>query len=619
MLLMTAEYPAFLTPRPVSPRDPRATAGSSSRRVPWTPLPWSLTALGVMTLLFIPCPGAAEANLDASPDDPRWHQELRSLRGSVPDDGFLLAHGAVIGEIYVQTDDIFDPKRDGEDGFLHRLANRLHINTRPSVVERQLFFRKGDPYNPRVLLETARHLRSLDYIFDAWIEPIRYQHNRVDLLVTTRDVWTLGMGAGFKRSGGANTFNASLEESNLLGTGRFLDIKYADDPDRSSYRFRYVDLGLFDSRTELRLWYADNSDGHRQVFDLSHPFYSLDTRWAAATKVISDERNERIFSQGVEVDRFAHRTTFAEIRGGLSKGFHDGRTRRWTFGYTYERDSFGTPLFVPGDGFPNPSAPSPNSDPDVHRPAPIPQPSTGLPADRQLSYFWVGIEQIADRYVTLRNMDQLNRTEDFNLGLELSARVGWSNPSWGGDESQAIFDANLRSGWSLADGQNLFVSGYANGRWGSSGHENVMVGGEIRYYFKNFGRHRLHATIRADAAWNMDPENQLLLGGDRGLRGYPRNYQDGDRRLLVSLEQRFFTNWELFKLVNVGAAVFFDAGQAWYEDNDQGQGFLKDVGLGLRLSSSRSSRGQMVHLDLAFPLDGDADEMQWLVTTHRSF
>lgn len=31
-------------------------------------------------------------------------------------------------------------------------------------------------------------------------------------------------------------------------------------------------------------------------------------------------------------------------------------------------------------------------------------------------------------------------------------------------------------------------------------------------------------------------------------------------------------------------------------------GLLRDVGLGLRLSSSRSGQGAMVHLDLAFPL-----------------
>ncbi len=48
---------------------------------------------------------------------------------------------------------------------------------------------------------------------------------------------------------------------------------------------------------------------------------------------------------------------------------------------------------------------------------------------------------------------------------------------------------------------------------------------------------------------------------------------------------------------------------------------LKDIGLGLRIGSSRSSRGSMVHLDLAFPLDGDPSikRVQWLVSTSDTF
>ena len=47
---------------------------------------------------------------------------------------------------------------------------------------------------------------------------------------------------------------------------------------------------------------------------------------------------------------------------------------------------------------------------------------------------------------------------------------------------------------------------------------------------------------------------------------------------------------------------------------------LQDVGLGLRLGSSRSSSGAMVHLDLAYPLDRreGIDSLQWLVSTSES-
>ncbi len=242
--------------------------------------PW-LFVLPVLTLLLTASSPAASEAAEVGID---WRTPAPAVASSeVPADQLLLANGAVIGEIYVHTQDIFDPSREEEDKLLFNLANRLHMTTRPGIVEHKLLFERGDPYDPRLLQETARYLRSQDYLYDATVRPIRYRDNRVDILVVTRDVWTLSIGAGLERSGGANTVQVSVEDSNFLGTGRKLDVKRSDDPDRSSQRFRYVDTALFGSRAELRLWYSDNSDGHRQVFDLAKPFFSLGSRWAAAT------------------------------------------------------------------------------------------------------------------------------------------------------------------------------------------------------------------------------------------------------------------------------------------------------------------------------------------------
>ena len=241
-----------------------------------------------------------------------------------------------------------------------------------------------------------------------------------------------------------------------------------------------------------------------------------------------------------------------------------------------------------------------------------------------MSYPWIGFESVEDGYIEATNMDRLVRTEDFNLGTEIRGRLGFSATAWGGDEDQAVFSFDVRSGWEPADDQTLLVNGRAGGRWGEKGYENLTVGGELRYFLRTFRQHRLQIALRVDAAWNLDPERQLLLGGDNGLRGYPRKFQDGDRRFLLSLEQRFYTNWELFNLIHAGGAVFMDIGRAWYHGPERGSGdgdlgVLKDVGLGLRLSSSRSAKGTMVHLDVAYPLDGDSDKIQWLVTTRETF
>jgi hypothetical protein len=50
-------------------------------------------------------------------------------------------------------------------------------------------------------------------------------------------------------------------------------------------------------------------------------------------------------------------------------------------------------------------------------------------------------------------------------------------------------------------------------------------------------------------------------------------------------------------------------------------GLLRDVGFGLRLGSSRSGLGNIIHVDLAFPLNGDAsiNKVQFLVVTKATF
>jgi hypothetical protein len=92
----------------------------------------------------------------------------------------------------------------------------------------------------------------------------------------------------------------------------------------------------------------------------------------------------------------------------------------------------------------------------------------------------------------------------------------------------------------------------------------------------------------------------------------------------MTVEQRYYTKYSLWKLADVGAAVFFDMGRAFGDPllgPSENLGLLKDVGFGLRLGSTRSALGNVLHIDVAFPLDGDAsiDNVQLLIQTKRSF
>src|SRR5262245_26533851 len=63
----------------------------------------------------------------------------------------LEAAGAVIGRIVISPQQIFDLDDPRESGWFYRLANRLHVKTRPEVIERQLLFKTGDYVSTRVI------------------------------------------------------------------------------------------------------------------------------------------------------------------------------------------------------------------------------------------------------------------------------------------------------------------------------------------------------------------------------------------------------------------------------------------------------------------------------------
>jgi hemolysin activation/secretion protein len=92
--------------------------------------------------------------------------------------------------------------------------------------------------------------------------------------------------------------------------------------------------------------------------------------------------------------------------------------------------------------------------------------------------------------------------------------------------------------------------------------------------------------IAGDRIKDAPAPDQLRLGGEGGLRGYPLNYQNGDNRVVLTLEERVYSDWYVFRLVRVGGAVFYDLGRAWggVNQNTVNGGWLSDVGIGLRLA-----------------------------------
>ena len=521
--------------------------------------------------------------------------------GSTPIPSFdeLEASGAIIGEILVNNQNIFDLDDPRENNALFRLANLLHIRTRPDVIRSALLFKSGEPVSARVIEETERLLRSNHYIYDVRIRALAYRDGIVDLEVTTRDTWTLDPGFSFSRQGGSNTTGLSLTEYNFLGTGIAFGLGRTSDVDRTGTQYFISRNNAFDGWTTVEYKHANLNDGASDSFKLDRPFYALDTRWAAGISGGTNERIDSIYDSGNIIGQYRHKSETGEVYGGWSRGLVDGWSHRYSAGIKYQNDTYATdPTLLP----PSPSA---------------------VPENLKLVGPFLRYQVIEDDFQKLKNRNLIERTEYFALGFNSRLQLGRGMTSLGSTRELWDYAVEASDGMVFSGNHNLQISAYTRGQYGSDGGEHQFTGAGASYYRPQRGFGLLFASASFGTVSNGNDADQLLLGGDNGLRGYPLRYQSGTNRALFSLEQRGYTDWYPFRLFRVGGAVFYDYGRAWggVNQNTANPGWLSDVGFGLRILNDRSASGRVIHIDLAFPLNRDPAIKSWqfLIKTKMTF
>jgi len=519
------------------------------------------------------------------------------LADSIPDEATLVTDGAVIGELVIERENVFDPSNPKEDNWLYRFANRVHIVTRDKVIRKQLLIASGDEYSKQLSDESERILRRNRYLYDADIVPRNYENGVVDLEVTTRDLWSLMPQLSLSRSGGENRTRYGLVESNLLGRGQRIAFLADKNVDRDSKSFEFTDRHLGRSWVSASLLLSDSTDGHFNRLSVARPFYQLDARWAAGSVLSDSDRRETLYELGNPAAEYQQERAYHTVFYGWSNGLHKGHARRWTTGFVYDNNQFAA--------IPNGTLPP------------------AIPLDRKLVYPFLRFELVENQFETAKNRNQISQTEDFLMGTHVTASLGWSDTSFGADRDALIYFGAINQGFGSMAKNALQLSVSADGRVESGKVVNSLLRVFARYYRKQSDKRLMFASIRATAGHALDLDNPVRLGGDTGLRGYPLRYQNGESKLVATLEQRYFTDWYPFRLFRVGGAAFADVGRVWGESpvGEEHLGWLADVGFGLRLALTRSSSGKVVHIDVAFPLNGDPsiDNVQFLIESRRSF
>ncbi|MDP1622647.1 MAG: hypothetical protein Q8M08_09960 [Bacteroidales bacterium] len=168
-----------------------------------------------------------------------------------------------------------------------RFINNIHLETKRSVIRKNLFFKTGQAIDARSLSENEKLLRQINAFDDANIivAPIESSADSVDIIVITKDVWSIGIGFGAIN---INKAVIRLYDANFLGFTNLFSTQVSIEQKRTpffrldglSYVFKNIGGFFFDY--SIGAFHDDN--GNQNFYSLLHrEFYSNTTKWAGGT------------------------------------------------------------------------------------------------------------------------------------------------------------------------------------------------------------------------------------------------------------------------------------------------------------------------------------------------
>jgi hypothetical protein len=483
-----------------------------------------------------------------------------------------------------------------------RFANALHIKTHASVIRRTILLNQGDPYDSARAVESERALRGLNVFRQVRVDTVHLR-DRLALRVQTEDGWSTKPQVNYSSAGGSVTWQAGLQEENVLGTATSLTALYTKTPDRSWGQFIYLNPHFIARRPRLGLIYQPLSDGDHWAWTLGVPFYQTAARRQIGTNGEASSYRVLVFKDYREGDKPADSTERHVLRFGLSAGIALRATSRsyvrlWAAGAWRRED------FAPVDSVPPGSA---------------------------FGTVGVGIEVARTRFHVLERFNTYARREDVNLSEYL--RVGvWAAPrAWGYPAGHAGAGLDVSAQVSaLWPGGFIVLNGVAHGLYAGTTLDSARVRGGVTIASQNFAHQTVVVHFESGALRQGKPNAFFDTWQDQtGPRLYSAHAFTGTRTIWFTFEDRILVSDQAFGLVGVGLAPYFDWGGAWFGDEPVWPGKAAvvllepmrtgcDAGISLRLGPTRAVRGEVSEFAIGYRFGAPAGAPRgWALSVRR--
>jgi len=491
----------------------------------------------------------------------------------------LEARGAHFSAVDLRIRDVFDPSRPKENHWIGRAANVLHLETKKRVVLREIPFKPGDPVTARAVREAERNLRDFRFIKEASIRPVVEADGRVRAVVETRDAWTLRASGGFNQVGGQRNFGFSVKESNFLGFGKELTAQHEKTTERTVETLLYRDRQFLGSHWTLIGRYQQLSDGRTRWGELERPFRNLDTPFGASFSLWSTDSTLSLYN--LQRVAFTLPTVLDSARAEASwaVAVHGDHAHRLGGGVESRRARYGTVTAVEASGLAVPET-----------------------TDRRLLGAYASWHFFQDGYRAFQDLAGMTHPEDYNLGWDAKARIGFYTKAFGSTVDAPFLESTLEKGWLPRPDILLLLKTAGSGRREPGGWRDALLSASLTAYYQGFRGQTQAAYLQVDAVNRPAPESRLYLGGFDGMRGYANHLLAGDRRWMLSLEERPITAVNWLGILQLGFVLYADVGAIRRLDTGRWSRTYANVGGGLRFGDLKSSLGRIVLITVATPL-----------------
>ncbi|MDB4964027.1 MAG: putative outer membrane protein [Myxococcales bacterium] len=555
--------------------------------------------------------------------------ERTSVRRALTARGYELdpaPWGKVIGTIQVVNEDVF-----AEKNRVLQFLNTFHVTTKEHVVRREVVIAPGEIWDQALIEETARRLR--DPLFSSVIvvlPVISSEPGKVDVLVVTRDIWSLRLNTQYTwQQNKLTDLSLSLSENNFFGLRKVVALGLTMDQGKIEVGPLYIDKNFLGKRLELRArintivnreallpYNRDglfdigqlDSEGSSSTISLRRTLWQLSSKWGAGasfTHRFSTERGfdgKNIRSVGCALGRDCviltrnaaamtpedeklpliyqqHRWSFT---ASAVRQFGTKVKQQVTVGYTLDNNR---PRLL--DSFPGTVA---------QREAFI---ARVLPPSEVNSAPFVSYSLFTPRFRTRRNVQTYDLAEDLRTGPDLEVSYGIGLELIGADAN--FQRGGLGGGYTLPwgrDGSARLGASYST-RYQDGELRDNSASVSTRIVTPNLGYVRIVAESALASRWNERRNGYFAIGSGTGLRGFNIEEFIGDRLFGTQIEARSIPTslWVL----RLGGVVFYEVGGA--ADTLSTLQLHHDAGVGFRMLLPQTSR-ELFRFDLAFPLDG---------------